>query len=231
VDDHGIHFSSGCNIDNMRTAIHDAMVLELESLIKYSGLAVAHEEKHKFQTHLVDSNNRTDTTIKRSEVLDLGKPFNEVIIDHSITCPLEGAVSGNIKVPKSKKLALTVGDAAEARYQSKFKHYKTLIENAKDPRDPNPISYFILPFVFETTGLLHRKCLDFLETLANHCEMTKKIPGISLLTFFKRRLACCLAKSLAHVINVRGNRMLSHVELRYDRSFDPRHVMGGAVYA
>jgi len=53
--------------------------------------------------------------------------------------------------------------------------------------------------------------------------MTKKIPGISLLTFFKRRLACCLAKSLAHVINVRGNRMLSHVVLRYDRIFDPRN--------
>jgi hypothetical protein len=84
VDDHGIHFTSGCNIDNLRTAIHDAGVLELESVIRYCGLSVAHEERHKFQTHLVDSNNRTDTTIKRSEVLDLGKTFNEVIIDHSI---------------------------------------------------------------------------------------------------------------------------------------------------
>jgi hypothetical protein len=206
VDDHGFHFSLGCNTDHQRTILHDSSVQELESIMKGNGLIVRHEPRNTFQ----DSGNRPDTIIDNPQCLELGRPYTQVIIDHSFTCPLEGAMTGSIISPVTREKAMVAGDRAEIRYVEKFRRYENLIAQNNVGR-ANPDKVFILPFVFESSGLLHHKSMEFLETLADHCSKEKKIPLVNMLIYIKRRMACCLARNLGRVINVRAKAAIGGV--------------------
>ena len=83
----------------------------------------------------------------------------------------------------------------------------------------------ILPFIFQSTGLLEKHGLEFLETVAEHAELVKKIPGVNIFTYFKRRLACCLAKNIGFSINAKADKMISHADHSTNRNFDPRIIM------
>ena len=229
LDPYGIHLSCGCNKEGLRTGIHDALVLELQSLFRYAGFWTTHEERHMFDNNDKEKNNRPDLVVNNPELLGFHgtgpnpKQPDKVIIDLSFTCPLDGASKADIKAAPNRTKALEIGSKADARYNDKFKHYKTLIADL-DPH-LNPPVYWIVPFVFQSTGLLHKKGLELLERIAGAAQDFKKIPGSNLLTYFKRRISCCLAKNLANSINQRGRTVASHSGSRLDRSFDSRHIM------
>jgi len=226
LDPYGLHLSCGCNKEGLRTSLHDSVVLELEGLLKYSGFHVQHEERHLFST--LDANNqcRPDITVNNPAQLNYGtdrKPATKVIIDVSFTCVLDGVKDGKIKSAPSREKALKIGSKIKKRHQDKYKHYRDLIK--KLPAQVNPPTIWIVPFVFHTTGLLHWDSMKLLEKMVDAAEDSQKIPGMNLITYFKRRLSCCMARNLASVINRRSHSVMSHCDFRRDRSFDVRHVM------
>jgi len=226
LDPYGLHLSCGCNKNDARTHLHDSIVLQLQSLIKYAGYWTTLEEKHMFINDNQNKQNRPDITINNPINLNYGTsnhPVSKVIIDVSFTCVLDGVKDGKIKSANTRNNALKQGTKAQIRNKEKLTHYKNLI-NAL-PREWNPPKYWIVPFVIQTTGFLHKSSMELLEKMVESATNIQKIPGINMLTYFKRRISCCLAKNLANTINLRKHVIISHSTNRFDRSFDSRHLM------
>src|SRR6185312_1277857 len=146
------------------------------------------------------------------------QPIQKVIIDVSFTCVLEGVQDGKIKSASNRNNAMKVGSKAHTRYEDKIRNYQRLIQAL--PRQASPRNYKTLPFVIQSTGLIHNSSLDLLERMAKSASNVKRIPSTNMFTYFKRRISCCLAKNLARIINSRGHRIISHSAFREDRSFD-----------
>jgi len=210
----------------MRSELHDAVVLELESLLKHAGFHIKHEERHMFSTLENNNNSRPDITINNPALLNYGsemQPATQVIIDVSFTCVLDGVTDGKIKSASTRAKAMKIGTKATTRFNDKFRHYKNLIQQL--PAQLNPGKIWIVPFVFQTTGFLHGDSLDLLKRMVDAAEDGLKIPGINLITYFKRRLSCCLARNLARGINQRSHSVMGHCSFTRDRTFDARHIM------
>jgi len=231
LDLYGLHLSCGCNKEGFRTNLHDALVLELETLLKYSGYWTRHEERHMFSTADADKHNRPDITINNPTNLNYGNErhqVSKVIIDVSFTCVLDGVNDGKIKAAPNRTKAMKIGTKANRRYDQKYNHYKTLIRGLTPQL--NPPVYWIVPFVVQSSGLLHKASLELLEKMVDSASNIKKIPGVNLLTYFKRRLSCCLAKNLATSINVRGYSAISHSNSVQDRSLQPSMILEGTSW-
>ena len=111
--------------------------------------------------------------------------------------------------------------------REKFLHYKKLLD-AVDLQNNflNKRLTWILPFVVQSSGLLQKQASEFLERLASMASNYKKIPAGNILTYFKRRLSCSLARNLVQIINDRGAKLVSAQSNQLcDRSFAPRHFM------
>jgi len=227
LDDFGIHLSSGCNKENLRTGIHDALVLELESSLKHAGFHIKHEERGLFDNLERDKENRPDISINNPNNLGYGDStqpaVTKIIIDVSVTCALDGAKTGIIKAPDNRQKAKTVGSRVNSRYQEKFNHYHKLLSTINPEINRPEIK--IIPFIIQSTGFVHPKSLSLLDRMAEHAATIKKIPGINLFTFYKRRLGCCLVKSIAATINARTHSVSSHASFRYDRSYSDQQIM------
>ena len=227
LDRYGLHLSCGCNKGSHRTNIHDALVWELQNLLKYAGYWTKHEERDLFKGIETNNNNRPDITIYNPA--NLGYQLGEhqtptkVIIDVSFSCVFDGVGNGVIRCPPTRTAAMKIAAKASARYKLKYNHYRGLI-NRLD-RNLNQERFWILPFVIQTTGLLHNVSLDLLEKMADSASHNKKIPGVSLFTYFKRRISCCLAKNLATTINTRGYNVISHSNILRDRTFTDANIM------
>ena len=136
---------------------------------------------------------------------------------------MEGAGKADLKPASSRQNAMKAGAQAQDGYNEKFRKYKRLLAD-QDYNHKRKVSW-ILPLAFQSTGYLHKDGLDFLEKLAARAHNVKMIPKANLLIYFKRRLACCLAKNLALTINKRGHTVASRSGGVADRSFDSRHIM------
>ena len=204
----------------------NAVAYEFESILRYAGFWVVHEERQLFTTDDKDKQNRPDSSINNPQSLNLStnKTFHKVLVDYSITCPLKGSVSGLIEEPSSRDNAMKVGDMADMRYKQKFSHYEKLI-NDLNREHPVPINYYIQPIVFQTSGLMEKHGLGFLEKVADAAEEVKRISSCYLFTYFKRRLSCCLVKNMCASINSRGHSIMGHLNFDFDRSFDARFIM------
>ncbi len=233
LDPYGIHFTCGCNIDGLRSRIHDAMLLELQRLLKYCGFATQREHRNLL-SH--DTQHRTDITIHNPAELGFlftvsksgspKPPPDKAVVDLSFTSVIDGAGNGTLTPANSRQQALKVGSKCSARYNEKYKKYHGLLEKLRltTPGVYIP-NYWILPCVFHTTGYLHGKFIDLLERMARAASAIKRIPQSNLLTYFTRRLSCCLANNVASSINERGARVMSHSDFNCDRSFDPMYIM------
>ena len=131
-------------------------------------------------------------------------------MDVSITCCMEGAGRGQLIPPTSlENSKKEKGKAAKKVYNDKVRDYKGLFTRL------NLDQFSIVPFVFESTGFLHEKSMDLLETVAQRAEEVKKIPRENMFTFFKKRLSICL---------IRGSKLMAHNDFYFDRTFDHRVI-------
>ena len=179
-----------------------------------------------------DTKKRPDIVIRNPEALGYYTPgphseqVTELILDTTVRSPIDGAAKAKLVHPKTLEEALKIGVAAERGYKEKMDKYSKLIypENKQNRNLHEPVRW-IVPFVIQSTGHLHEKSMEFLERLAEAAETIKRIPKVNLLTYFKRRIALCLAKNMAATMYQRGHSLASHTGGYKDRSFDTRHIM------
>jgi hypothetical protein len=91
-----------------------------------------------------------------------------------ITCPIRGSSSCKLVSPSRHK-----GKAAKAAYAGKIHHYGKVLGLRKKScrRYPAPIKDC-------STRLIHPKCVDFLQGLADYSNETRKLGTENLMTLF-----------------------------------------------
>lgn len=228
LDPAGLHISMGCAKGGGAIQIHDALVNELVSILKYAGFWIVREERNLFSTLFKNDQHRPDITIKNPASLHLEKGFSTVLLDLSVTCPLEGTRSAQIISPMNVQDATIKGKAAEKRFKDKCGHYKRIMDQYNDQASLNGIitqeDVSIIPFVFESAGFLHPKAVDLLERVADRAEEIKKIKNENLLLFFMRRLNICLQKNISKVMNVKMCELTAHGRAANDYTFHDRYI-------
>jgi hypothetical protein len=219
-----LHITSGCSKDGHRNNIHNALVIELDRICRYSGLWSTREEYGAFRADLPNDNHRPDITIRNTD--GLRTRADKIYIDVAVTCPLKGSQSCDIVAPGLAK-ANNKGRRAKQTYSDKLKHYNNILDEAakNNPEDALAVRPGIQPFVFESTGLLHSESIKFLEQVADLASQTQKIGQENMVKFFKRRLSFCLQRAIGTAINTRARTLLGRKPFRSDRSFaDPAIV-------
>lgn len=209
IDPFGHHLATGCGLENLRRETHDQIVEELEMIIKYSGKSTKREEANLFLD--IDPDNPDDN--KRPDITVLnpgGTTYGKLLIDVSITCPLPGAQSGK-QIPISQETALKVGKQAGIIYSNKVQKYKALCDKG---------NYLLLPFIFESTGLIHPEGKKYLQRLALGSSESSRINKDILYNFFLKKLSVTLQNSLANCMLRRIHSLNSHSgSMRHDPTF------------
>ena len=228
LDPYGIHVATGCGKGGFRNATHDALCHTLNQIMNYAGYSTIREERQCFGAYLEEDNHRPDITIKNPDGQHL--IGSKIIIDVSVTCPLELDRHGHVKAP-SRNEAVKKGSKAVARYNDKIKKCKVLerlaAENAtQHNRELIPNNFGIVPFIFESTGLIHRKSLEFLERVADKATESKRLNNSNIYSFFLKRLVVCLQKSIANAIERRITSLNGHYNFDNDRNFSDAIISG-----
>jgi hypothetical protein len=166
-----------------------------------------------------DSRQRPDLTSKNIEALpdEVRGDADQILIGVTVRAPVDGAAKCDIPTSKSREAALETGRRAQHAYQEKSSKYDQLIEKYN-----GPLKFKVIPFVKESTGILHKKSLDFLKTIAERADEAKRITNENILTCFKRRLSCALVKITAHSILTRTAKISERVGLYEERGFNPK---------
>ena len=209
LDSTGHHLATGCGLHNTRKQNHDALVIELDDILSYAGFWTKREELGCFQMADPDDNKRPDISVLN--------PVNckhpKLVLDVSVTSPLEGAEKGILRPPKSRRRALIKDAAANTRFQQKKQLYGACAEAS---------GLGFLPIIFESTGRLHEQGKRFLKAVAKKASAVKKIRADVLYRFFLKRLSCCLYRGLGESINLRVLRTNSHQPFFFEKHWqDP----------
>jgi hypothetical protein len=222
LDKTALHLVHACHTDKSPTVIHDTVALELTRLCQQAGLW-AEREKFVFRAGLPGDNHRSDITIHHPPSELLPKSTH---IDLAITSSLEGSLSCNLLVP-SLNLACQQGHQADAKYKSKVANYKKVEQkmHEESPDTANAHEYVLVPFVMESTGLIHPESLKFLEQTADEADLTAKLGGECMLIYFKRRISFTFQRALANVILSRTKKISNHRNSSKNRSSQSSYII------
>lgn len=197
IDACGHHIVSGCGSDGNRNDIHDNVVLELDSILKYCGKATRREERGAFA--LADgSRNRLRPDI--SILNPTGTIHAKLLLDIGITSPFQGVTSGQLK-HISVVDANQPGMAANSYFASKQRKYETLA---------NDNNYSFLPLIMETSGLMHPEFKLFLERLASTASDVKRIKKSILYNYFLKRISLRFQVALGSALVKRVSLLAPH---------------------
>ena len=171
---YGLHLSSGCNKGSCRSNIHDALVLELQNLLKYSGYWTKHEQRGLFKDADVNNNHGPDITINNPANLGYGEHTSKVIIDVAFTCVLDGVADGQLRSPQTRTAALTTGTKANKYYTRKINKYQELL-NKMSPGF-NPENLHVVPFIVQSTGFCMVRLWTCWTRLLPQLRVLRKFP-------------------------------------------------------
>ena len=130
---------------------------------------------------------------------------NELLIDVSLTSPLEGTQKGEIS-NLSVNAAKTKFRSAENRSKQKLKKYNQLASD-------NHKSF--LPFILETSGsILPPNSLKILKDTARIGAERHQIPYNIYYNFIMKKLSCLIQKSFSNKINYMVKNILIPVSLQ-----------------
>ncbi len=189
VDDQGIHPTFGCTMGGGRIATHDNVTDELCRLIKYCGYGAKREEIDCFRAAFPDNSQRPDITMQNPRRCQ-ARPFDKLILDIGITCPVPPASRSNITVEQSK----VQSRAADRYYVDKNRKYSGITT-------ANELSF--LPLIFESTGRMHKSTKDFFKTLAHSVQELRGITDTTLYSYFIKSMSCTFQKSVAEAFKTR----------------------------
>lgn len=218
LDPYGYHVSTGCGKDGLRIKTHDALVSELNDIIRYAGGNTVKEQRHCFGDHLPDDNHRPDIAIINPGAFDI--PGNKALLDVTVTCPLEGAQNGKISKPTKTDALKKVSTSLTTVYRNKINKYNKVLRNcAEVSPDFNPNHFSIFPIAFESSGAIHAESQKFIDSIVEKAADISRHPGNNLVMYFKKKISVCLQKNIARTINSRVGKIMSHQDFRVGRDF------------
>jgi hypothetical protein len=181
---------------------HDGVVFELNSILRYCGLNTRLEERGLFRGTNPDSNNRPDITV----VDPPGSVYKTMVIDVGITGPLTGYNYDGYHP--------YAGVAANSMVADKKRKY------TRNGALENELQF--LPFIMESTGMMHEEASAFLLRVAKIASETRKIPLGTMYNYFLKRLGLRLQCGIANSINRRLEMVKSHNSAgMHDPTFAP----------
>jgi hypothetical protein len=196
LDQQGIHITSVCGTDAAPSIIHDKLVHTLNQFIRFAGHRTTIEPKGCFSLYS-DTNARPDISVQSYSTSQ-----EKTLIDVSLTSPITSDNSGKLILKTGTPISSTSikSHAASLRFKDKQNKYKKIIDQAiiKDNLAGNFHSnYKVLPFIFQTSGLIHHEAISYISDLAELASKDTSVPKENLKTYFLKRLNICLVTSIA----------------------------------
>jgi len=156
--------------------MHDTLKQEWASLCRYSGLYARQEPYDAYHVVNPDNNRRPDIEIR-------GLQERGLYADVTLTSPVCSTLTANnCRIPLR---------SAAAREREKCHIYQQISEEA---------GYDFAPIVIESYGAWGVSATRLFEKLISHASETKGIAKGVLATYWRRRLAVALHKSVAKII-------------------------------
>jgi hypothetical protein len=221
LDPWGYHVCTGCGKDGKRIQTHDAVVAEINNLIRFAGGNTIREERDCFGAYLAGSNQRPDISILNPEGLNL--PGTKVLLDVMVTCPLDGAASGIISTPTKSEAMGTLSRNLKDGFRAKMKKYEDLKKeiSRRNPGDAIDTDEFkVYPIVFESTGQLYPESVNFLTLILEQAAINMRASSIdNLQYYFFKKVSIVLQTSISRAINCRVANIMSHQDFRFNRQF------------
>lgn len=183
IEANGIHFTS-CHKNGNGIDLHNAVLFTVTLLIRAAGLKCITEPHCCFMN--VDTLRFTNQQRNsRPDALVFG--IRTIALDVSIAIPYDNSEGGVIPLSQ----ALRRMRAGGRRYSDKLDKYD-LISTAS--------GFSFQPIIFETTGAMHIKSYEYLETvLKNFNSHYRK--GVLLKKYWMDRVSCSFQQQFANQIN------------------------------
>jgi hypothetical protein len=218
LDKYGHHFVSGCACYGKRTQQHDALSYATSGAISWCGLRNIREELGCFKEADPLNGKKPDISVihplPSDDLVDSQGRIPKLILDIQITSPVPGS-QGGVFLTMTKNVANQENHEANRAFNSKNRKYG---EIAKE----NGLSF--LPIIFETTGRIHPKSLEFFDCLAAHAAEVKKIDKGIVYGYIMNKLSCTLQKSIAETINSRLHKVNGHLTRSAARHYSMSHA-------
>ena len=153
------------------------------------------EEIGCFQGIDIDDHKRPDLSIINSHLLGFDK---KVIIDISLTSPLEGAANGSLQ-------PLSIADATKSFRKA---HLRNTEKHKKYDAISRTNNLHFIAFVLETTGAIHPDGENLLKKIAQLGSEFNHIPYNIFYNYVAKTISCALHRSIANNINHRVGQLL-----------------------
>jgi predicted DNA-binding transcriptional regulator len=215
LDECGLHLVSGCNSMNRMAETHNAIVRELANKLKWMGYVVKTEERGSFLEGEPSDFGRADVTVF-GPPSDVDGPFPKLLLDVRVTNNLEGAKTGEIKVPRDADVEVKLHLSKHA-YDEKIRTYKQRAHNS---------GCGFSPIIFMSTGGVHEESRKaILKLVKNAARTAINLSKRTLYMSLMRACSVALQKGLATAIYTRtrdvNQRLLSKASRRYQgRHYD-----------
>lgn len=192
VDRFGHHYIQGCGLHGFRTRSHDLLSHQLTLLLRYFGMDCKREESGRFTDIDPRHRHRPDITVYNPPMEDHLFPIktSPVVIDISVASAIKGAGKGSF-MPISEAAAMKPGQQADSRVNDKISKYKML--------DPHNTLHFV-PFVLESSGLMHSTARAFLRLGARKASEILMIPAENLYSYAVKCLSMTFQRCVANNI-------------------------------
>jgi hypothetical protein len=205
IDKCGHHLISGCKFTPARNDLHNTMVREMHSILKYCGLSNRMEDVRAFEhpvTKATISNHRPDITVTT--------PFyttkRKLVLDITVKSIHNGVQFGTLR-PTHQSVMGVRTPYRQATVALNAKHQKYNTEIFKDlPAD----AVQMVPIVFETTGAIHPDSQHLIMKAAEEAHYFRKIPAKTLYNFFLKRLSIAFQNAIGTTISHRMFLFHSH---------------------
>ena len=105
--------------------------------------------------------------------------------------------------------------AAKRRYTQKKNKYEEVLRQYNEANNGhNTRTFSVVPFIFETTGLVHDEALQLLDCLADRCHELNIFHKENMRIYFRRALSVTLQVHIARSIRLRAARLACSVHPR-----------------
>jgi hypothetical protein len=180
------------------------VVMETQMMCQEAGFHTKREPKGIFST----SNHRPDIVIHNAEKMPAKYACEQLLLDIALPGSVIGSKSGMLNQPDDNEAALNLAGKQVAKtYAGKKSKYEKLFESEPTGTlNPDSIPRFkIVPVVVGLLGNVHKQTMEFFEQLAEYSDNIFRYGKNNILTYYKRRLSCCLFKNIANTLIRRCN--------------------------